>query len=265
MTQLIHPDLSYQVRGVLLDVYNTLGPLLPERFYEDAIAIGLETCQLRVETQKEFQVHYRHQQVGLYYTDLWIEDGKIVIELKVDTAVSSLHKAQTISYLKVTNADLAILANYGAASLQDQRIPNFLRDKRPIFNWQPRPQPQDLLYPDLCQAIFRACHQVHFTLGTGFLHRVYCRATRIELRHCGLSHRYIKTVPITYQNHHIGNHQARLILVEEKILLATYALKGEQDRAIPQLRAQMRHLNIKLGLLANFYGTTLTITPVRLP
>jgi hypothetical protein len=45
MTQLVHPELSYAVRGVLLHVYNTLGPILKEEYYVDAIAIGLNTIR----------------------------------------------------------------------------------------------------------------------------------------------------------------------------------------------------------------------------
>ena len=33
MFKLMHPELSYQVRGVLLDVYDVLGPTLKERYY----------------------------------------------------------------------------------------------------------------------------------------------------------------------------------------------------------------------------------------
>ncbi len=40
MTGLIHPELSYEVRAVLLDVYNALGPMLKEEHYEGAIAVG---------------------------------------------------------------------------------------------------------------------------------------------------------------------------------------------------------------------------------
>ena len=55
--------------------------------------------------------------MGLYYVDVWIEDGKILLELKVAPAIAPIHKAQAISYLKVTDADLAIVANYGVALL----------------------------------------------------------------------------------------------------------------------------------------------------
>ena len=39
MPTLIHPELSYDVRGVLLDVYNTLGPMLKGEYYRDAISV----------------------------------------------------------------------------------------------------------------------------------------------------------------------------------------------------------------------------------
>ena len=58
MTKLIHPKLSYQVRGVLLDVYNALGPMLKERYYRDAIVVGLEKRGITCEPEKDFEVCY---------------------------------------------------------------------------------------------------------------------------------------------------------------------------------------------------------------
>ena len=264
MPQLIHPELSYQVRGVLLHVYNTLGPMLKEEFYEEAIAIGLDKCQIRCQTQKEFEVHYEGERVGLYYVDVWIEDGKILLEVKVAPIIEPIHKAQAISYLKISGADLAIVVNYGGPSLEDERLPNFLRDKHPEFAWQSQPASQDLLYPDLTGAIRRACHRVHFTLGPGFLHRVYRRATMIELRRSGLNYQYIKYLPVEYDGHLLGSQDARLILVENQVLLATFALRATDETLAEQLKARMRRLDIGLGLLANFYGSRLVITPVRI-
>ena len=77
MVQLIHPELSYAVRGVLLHVYNSLGPMLKEEFYEQAIAIGLEKRGIAVETEKAFEVYYAGERVGLYRVDVWIRNGFI--------------------------------------------------------------------------------------------------------------------------------------------------------------------------------------------
>ena len=264
MPQLIHPELSYDVRGVLLHVYNTLGPMLKEEYYERAIAIGLEKRRIHCETQKGFEVFYEGERVGLYSVDVWIEGGKILLELKVSPAIEQIHEAQAISYLKVTNADLAIVVNYGGCSLDDKRLPNLLRDKHPEFAWEPRSDSTGLLYPELTNAVLRACHRVHFVLGPGFLHQVYRRATMIELRRAGIGYEYIKQMPIEYENELLGYQDTRVILVEGKVLLATFALRESGGTAAEQLKARMRRLNIKIGLLANFYGVRLTITPVRM-
>jgi hypothetical protein len=51
-------------------------------------------------------------------------------------------------------------------------------------------------------------------------------------------------------------------MVEGKVLLATFALR-HQEALVERLKAHLRRLDLKLGLLANFYDTRLAITPVR--
>jgi GxxExxY protein len=264
MAQLIHPELSYAVRGVLLNVYNSLGPMLKEEFYEQAIAIGLEKRGIRSEAQKQFEVYYEGEQVGLYFVDVWIEGGKILLELKVAPQIEPFHRGQAIAYLKVTNADLAIVANFGGASLQDERLPNFVRDRQVDFVWQAQPQAADWLYPDLTEQILRACHRVHFVLGPGFLHQVYRRAAMIELRRSQLNYQYIKQLPVEYEGQLLGEQETRLILVEDKILLAVYALRDADESLAEQLKACLRRLDVRLGLLANFHDAHLAVVPVRL-
>ena len=263
MPKIIHKELSYKVRGVLLNVYNTLGPNLPERFFRDAIAFGLEAQSVRCKTEKVFEVYYRGVRVGLYLVDVWIEDGKIILELKVVPEILPLHRAQAISYLKVTDADLAIVVNFGAGSLLDERLPNFLRDKVVSFEWKERPLAEGMLYPKLTNRLFEVLHRVHFELGPGFLHQVYRRATMVELEQQELTYDYIKQVPIYYQGHYLGLQPARFICVDDKVLLATVAVKQADDAMQAQLRARLKHLGLRLGLLANFNGTSLQVIAVR--
>ncbi|HDQ73996.1 MAG TPA: GxxExxY protein [Chloroflexi bacterium] len=264
MTKLIHPDLSYQVRGALIDVHNALGPGLKEEFYRDAIALDLKERGIACSAEKPFEVYYRDQRVGLYFVDIWIEGGKMLLELKVAPSIEPLHKGQAIAYLKVTDADLAIVANYGAASLDDERLPNFLRDKQPTFDWHPHPVAEGLLYPELVNEIQKACHRVHFTLGPGFLHQVYRRATMIELLHHKIDYDYLKQLPVVYRERLLGYQDVRLIVVENKVLLAAFALQVIREVMTEQMKAHLRRLDLKLGILANFHGTRLQITPVRI-
>jgi GxxExxY protein len=263
MPKLIHEDLTYPIRGVLFDVHNKLGPMLSEKFYQEAIAVGLDAQGINYRTEKPFEVYYRNQQVGLYYVDVWIEGGKVILELKVAQEITNLHQAQAISYLKVTDADLAIIVNFGAKSLEDERLPNFLRDKKVNFEWEQRQTTTDMLYPDLSNRLLEICHRVHFELGPGFLHQIYRRATMVELQHQKLKYEYIKKIPITYQGHHLGMQDVRLILVEDKILLATIAVKQIDEVIKAQLKVRLKHLGFQFGLLANFNNTRLEVVTVR--
>lgn len=223
MSKLIHEELSYKVRGILFDVYNSLGPGLEENFYTNAAAIGVQEISIPCESEKPFKIFYESNRVGLYYIDVWIDNGKIILENKVAPEIKSLHKAQAISYLKVTNADLAFVVNFGTASLQIERLPNFLCDGELKFDWRSQPLNANRLYPKLTDKIIQACYRMHFVLGPGFLHQVYRRATMTELNRCEINYDYIKQLAVEYHNHFLGNEEACIILIEDKVLLSTLA------------------------------------------
>lgn len=44
---IIHKDLSCAVKGACFDVHNALGPMLPEKLYQAALAIALENRGIR--------------------------------------------------------------------------------------------------------------------------------------------------------------------------------------------------------------------------
>lgn len=263
MAEIIHKALSYSIRGAFFDVYNGLGPMLPEQFYQNALAIEFEARGIRFHAERLFEVLYRGVQVGRYYTDFWIEDGKILLELKVAAEIENVHQAQAISYLKVTDADLAIVANFGAGSFEDVRLPNRLRGKTAVFNpTYPRPN-ITIPFPELTNKLMTVLHRVHFELGSGFLHQVYRRAIMVELQEQNIGYEYIKESPVYYQGVEIGVQETRLILVEQSILIAAFALKTTTDAIKARLRKHLQLQDIELGILANFHGPKLTINLVR--
>jgi GxxExxY protein len=261
---LIHEWLTYGVRGVLMAVHNDMKPMLPEHFYQDAVEIGLQEARIPFEAQRNFEVLYEGERVGLYAPDFCIDGLKVILELKVAPAITPLHKAQAISYLKVTDADLALIANFGAPSLEVERLPNFLRERQPEFVWKPRDIAPDRLYPELSAALYEAFHRIHFTLGPGFLHQVYRRATMVELRRLGIAYHYHKHIPVEFHGHHLGQDECRLIAVESRIAVAAFALKSVTEAHQQRLKRHLCTLGLQLGLLANFHGTRLNIQPVRI-
>ena len=86
----------------------------------------------------------------------------------------------------------------------------------------------------------------------------------IEYRRIGLRYDYIKQLPVEYEDQLLGYQDVCLILVEDKVLLTVFAMKGNNDTLAEQLKAHLRRMKLKLGLLANFYGTQLKLTSVRI-
>ena len=89
------------------------------------------------EAEKAFGVFYEGKQVGLNYVDLWIEGGKIILEIIVTDKIEPLHEAQARSFLKLTNADLVMLVNFGGDSLQVESFHNNFREGNSNFDWRP--------------------------------------------------------------------------------------------------------------------------------
>lgn len=52
-------ELTYEIRGSIFDVYNTLGPGLLESVYEEALVFELKERGLQVERQLEVPVMYK--------------------------------------------------------------------------------------------------------------------------------------------------------------------------------------------------------------
>ncbi|MEZ4593393.1 MAG: GxxExxY protein [Chloroflexota bacterium] len=263
MAEIIHKELSYAVRGVLFDVHNQLGPLLPEKFYQEAVAIGLEAKGIACQTEKPFAVHYCGVEVGRYFVDVWVEGSQLLLELKVAPGILPIHQAQAISYLKVTDADLAMVVNFGAKLLEDVRLPNRVRGETAVPHPPSSSPPVNVPFPELATEIVNCLHRVHLALGPGFLHQVYRRATMVEMREQSIGFNYIKESPIHYQGIELGKHETRLILVEDNILVAAFAVKDNDESLKARLRSQLRRNNKELGILANFYGSKLDISLVR--
>lgn len=262
MTQLLHKELTYYLRGLGFRIHNTLGGGHPERFYESAVVAELEANHIPYLQQHTYFIYYRNQQVGQYRPDITLEDGAVQLELKAAPDITPLHKAQVLSYLAVTNAELGFLMNFGSRSMQYERLPNFLssRQRSPLQ----RLFDPTLLHVELTKQVLDALYTVHFTLGPGFWHKVYRRATRIELRHMGVPFTFLNQLPLTYGGQTLGMRPTRLILVDRKVLLATVALDRVTASHTEKLRWAQRETGCQLAILANFAPSQLDVRFLRI-
>jgi len=264
-SKLLHADLTYDIRGGLFHVGNHLGPGMPEEYCQKAVSIGLAKRKIPHSVEEEFHVYYRGVEVGRYRCDISV-DRKVILELKVVPALTGLHRAQLISYLRVTGADVGLLVNFGAPRVEIERYAYFYAQRRPDFTWHPQvPDDPGLLYPDLVGRLYEYLHRVHHDLGPGFFHHVYRRAMQVELNEQHLSFTFVREIPVFYEGEYLGPRVCRILIVEDKIVVAAFAVRDMGAAFDTRMRRYLSHFDKNLGLLANFHGERLDIRPVRIP
>ncbi len=111
--------LSGVVIGAANEVHRHLGPGLLESAYEACLCRELELQGLSVARQVPLPVIYKGLTLDCgYRLDLVVND-ELIVELKTVEKVLEIHKAQLLTYLKLTGKRLGLLINFNVPYLRD--------------------------------------------------------------------------------------------------------------------------------------------------
>jgi len=124
IAELVYPELSYKIVGILFKVYNQLGGGYQEKYYQQAIKRELFCRQIPFLEQVRTDFNYEGQLIGRYYLDFIIDhiDHKIVLEIKIVPTFSAKDIMQVLNYLKQTDLKLGILASLNRNNIFYKRI-----------------------------------------------------------------------------------------------------------------------------------------------
>ncbi len=97
-----------------IEVHRTLGgPGLLESLYEEALYQELKLRNVSVQAQVQIPVTYKgHILRNPMRLDLLV-DSKVIIEVKATEQEQFVHKAQVLTYLRLTKLKLGLLLNFG--------------------------------------------------------------------------------------------------------------------------------------------------------
>ena len=121
-------EISKIVFDSALKVHKSLGPGLLESAYEKCLAYELRKYNLKVDIQKPLPLVYEEVKLEAgYRVDIMIEN-KVIIEVKSVEALNDVHKAQVITYLKLSDCKLGMLINFNVSLIKNgiNRIVNNL-------------------------------------------------------------------------------------------------------------------------------------------
>lgn len=119
--ELLYPDLSYQLMGVLYEVHNKLGTKYLEKHYQRAIETKLKLMKIPYQREAKIEVNFENEKLGDFYAD-FIIDGKIILETKTIWKITVDDIKQVLRYLDALGLRLAIVANFKHPRLEYKRV-----------------------------------------------------------------------------------------------------------------------------------------------
>jgi len=112
-------DIAKKILDAAYKVHIALGAGLLESVYETCLAYELNKAGLHFETQAVLPI---------VYNDITIESGLrldilvekcVIVEIKAVDTIIPVHKAQILTYLKLSNVRLGLLINFNVVHLKD--------------------------------------------------------------------------------------------------------------------------------------------------
>lgn len=105
--------------GAAIEVHRVLGPGLLESLYVECLQIELTERGVPYKARIALPVAFKGRDTGTSYRLDLIVDDRVVVEAKSVERVLPVHRAQLMTYLKLTSCPIGLLINFNEARLVD--------------------------------------------------------------------------------------------------------------------------------------------------
>jgi GxxExxY protein len=112
-------DVGRVVLDCAMKVHRALGPGLLESAYESCLAYEVLEAGLRMERQLLLPLKYKGVTVDAGYRVDLLVANLVVVEVKAAEAISDVHRAQLLSYLKLGGWRLGYILNFNVAMMRE--------------------------------------------------------------------------------------------------------------------------------------------------
>ena len=123
-------ELSSKIIGAAIEVHKALGPGLLESAYEVCLCHEFNFGDLSFERQKPLPIVFKGKELDCSYRLDIVVENAIILELKSCENIEPIHRAQLLTYLKLSTLHLGLLLNFNTAFMKDGivRVVNELKE-----------------------------------------------------------------------------------------------------------------------------------------
>src|SRR4030095_12736011 len=112
-------QLTEKIIGCAIRVHEAFGPGLFESIYKPCLVIELKASALEFDTMRRIPLTYRGHNIDAHFCPDIVADTAVIIERKALEALTHIHKAQLMTYLKLTGLPVGLLINFNVERLVD--------------------------------------------------------------------------------------------------------------------------------------------------
>jgi len=113
---------TYAIIGAAMEVHRVLGRGFLEAVYQQAMAIEMRARGIPFEQEVKLTVTYKGIPLDCKYRADFLCFGEVVAEIKAISQLTGADHAQAINYLNAIAYHRALVLNFGAESLQVERV-----------------------------------------------------------------------------------------------------------------------------------------------
>lgn len=120
--------ITKKIIGAAITVHKELGPGLLESAYQKCLAYEMGQLGLNFKIEHPLQLNYKGNQIDAGYRLDFLVEEKVIVEIKSVKKLEQIHKAQLITYLKISGLKIGLLLNFNTILLKRGGI------QRVVFN-----------------------------------------------------------------------------------------------------------------------------------
>lgn len=115
----LHDALTEKIIGCAIEVHRRTGPGLLESVYDVCFACELEAAGLDFRREVAVPLEYKTLSVRTAFRVDFVIEERVLVELKAIETLQPVHKAQLLTYLKLTGLPTGLLINFNVPVLRE--------------------------------------------------------------------------------------------------------------------------------------------------
>ena len=122
VSELFYKNEVFKLVGFCMGIHRELGKGHDEVIYKDALVVDLQRAEIPYCRELKYKVSYKGVILPHHSRADFVVWDKILFEAKAAECLTEAHVKQVLNYLAASKLELGLLVNFGADSLEWNRV-----------------------------------------------------------------------------------------------------------------------------------------------